>query len=272
MILNIRNISFLVFLSYTNLVSAQSFPLSTIERPATIDDISNFNKILIQLDLVNKVASWNVAYLAITIGIILGSGVVAYFFNIKPFQEDIKKQGEKLENLSKEIDSKFENLGSRFRNLVTHQKTQLENSIKKVEKESVLFRDGALQNIERAETKLDSFVDKAEKEFEILKNKHRNSELDFLWNMHHMWSGMNVHINALATLVEYMEKAQEYKILYLTKLWLEQILNTLNNINSYKKEQDIMKLEQRIILLLEKITDYEELKIKIKEKLLIVFV
>lgn len=214
-------------------------------RVTSLEDIAKFNEILIQLDLVNKVASWNIAYLAIAITIIIiTSGLGNYLLITRPAKEREDEQHRKI----KEQELKIDLLSGLLRNNIDEIKTNVDNII-------------------NTETK------KLEEKFETLKDNLENNELDTIWTKSYMWDGRGLYELSLDSLLDWAEKSFRYNKFYAEKLWAERSLRTckkiqkITSIGESEKRKDLERFEKIII----KIEIDDSLKKELRGELLRIF-
>jgi|GEM_PF-6218190 len=215
------------------------------------------------ISLTQNIATLNLGYLGVCVTIILFAGGFFYVFNFGPLQKSFEKQEGQLGLISKEVDSKIDSLNKNFNDLLIKQAKDLRVSIGTAKGEINELKKDAYEKIDKAEKKIADFLSEAGHELKILKGQNQDNQLEALWNNHWMWEGRKVPANALASLVEYMEKAIEYKKFALTELWLNQVNETLDDVSQeYKRDFQVA-----LLTILSKIGGKDDIKEIIKTKL-----
>lgn len=221
------------------------------------------------LDLVNlthQIVNLNVVYLAISITIILGSGVLFYFVSLKPIQEKIKKQSKDLKKEKDKNNIKFDLLKINFEK----SKEASESKIMQLEKNITKVSDEKMNQLEK---KMQEIQQTAKEEMEKIKFRTNETELKALWNEQYTWGigSLQVEINELFSIVSYLDKTINYKQeLVSTDLCLQAIIDVIEKIKKAEAvpgdktfEKDIYNL---LIKSLNKLDGNEEKKGKIFEE------
>lgn len=214
----------------------------------TLEQIAKFNELLIQLDLVNKVAEHNLGYLSISVAIILAAsiliGVLTYFFGFKPVIHDIKQYEQKLAQISKEFESKFIGMSEELRNDTATELESINADVNKTKSEIIDLKKEILDKINHSEIALKELKQEAQKDLRTLKRKYQENELDALWNSSYMWEGRGVHVNEFADLIDYMKLAIEYDRTYAEHVWIERIRECVEKIDiTNNREYEMQLLE-----------------------------
>lgn len=229
------------------------------------------------INLMSQVTTLNLGYLGICVSIILFTGGLAggfyYIFNFKPLQKSIEKQELELKALQVEIDLKLTSLNSDFNKLVSEQTKQIQKSIENAKLELDTFKKGALEKIDKAEKQIKATTAVANSDINSLRRQYREMLLQNFWDQHYMWFGNKVYLNSLYCLVEYMKKALEYKITFLTDLWFSRVADVLEVIKNDEHEKLDNETKNELLTILGSIEGKEKDKQNIKaaiEKLNIV--
>lgn len=215
------------------------------------------------INLTQGIATLNLGYLTICVTIILFAGGLFYVFNFRPLQKSIEKTEAQLGAMTKEIDSKLENINQSFNDLLISQTKELRTSIATTANEINDLKKDAYERIENAEKKTLELLKSAEDELQILKKQNQENKLQTFWNEHYMWEGKRVFANALLTLIQYMETALDYKISNMTNLWLDRMVIILDQVSVTDKQQ----YQIRISNILGRLTGKEEKIEKVRNKL-----
>lgn len=243
--------------------STQNFIISNFPTPETVE---KFNTISLQMDLVNKVAGYNVAYLAISVTIIISTGVLFYLFSVKPLEEKINIQEKELEIQKKANLEKLEKLAS-----------SVEKAQKDSEEKLMMMKESLTVLIEgkvtSAEKKVESLENLAKKEIADMKSNAHALELEGLWNKQYIWrvGQTKVPVNTLRSLVEFLEAQIRYNIeSATTELAFSNISDTLDLLKNEKPlngdKKDRGQLYDRLVNSLSKIKGYDSRKNGLLEK------
>lgn len=125
------------------------------------------------ISLTQGIVSMNLAYLGICVTIILFAGGLFYLLNLKPLQESIEKQENKLISMGKEIDTKIDNFNNKVNDLVLNQTKELKTLIDQTKNEIDLFKIDT-------DAKISKVFQEAQKELKKLKEQYQTSELENL--------------------------------------------------------------------------------------------
>ncbi len=200
------------------------------------------------IKLMHDIASLNVTYLAISVGIILAFGGAFYLFNFRPLQNKITKQGDRIYSEKKSNEIKFEQLVAdvkKSQNKAEEQILKLKEDLAKLFENRIAF----------AEEKMNSLEKLAQKEIVEMKRNADLIELSNVWDKQYMWGlgGLTVHENALSTLIEYTEKSNKKKIAVVDQRTLSAALN--RELDALSKESYSLNTKERE----DRKTLYEEL-------------
>ncbi len=246
-----------------------------------------------QVDLINDLASHNINYLVIAVGIIgLGGiliGVFFYVFNISPLRQEIKDQKEEFKNINRENEKKFlelkneqkrrtEEVIRRFdeitRNELANVSDKINDLTNRVKVESQKLEKKFISEIDKIDKKRIEFelkadnkikdIDKKRIEFELkADNKIKDLELRTIWDKHNIWIANKVFINVLTSLIHYLEKGVEYNRINLFGLCLSVINEVLDKVErSLYEERHYLKLVE----VFQKFEGFEKEKEKILKK------
>ena len=218
------------------------------------------------IDLTQNLIATNLGYLGLSVTIILFAGGLFYVFNFKPLQESIKKQENELDSIKKDVNNKVNTIQGDFGNLVLTQTNALRALIDRTTKEIEILKKDINQQSANSEKKNLELIDKINQEQKILRKQAQSIELNSLWTEHYMWDGMEIHDNTFSLLIDYMEKALEYKELFLTNLWFDRLEKTLTKMKKRSSGRD-RKEKERLYAVLEKIVGKEEEKNNIKAQM-----
>lgn len=204
----------------------------------TISAVQSVEIAQLSRDLLSQVLSVNGTYLAVSVSIILGSGillsVLMYFFNFKPMKEGLDKQTENIENIKKETELKVQDLknsqsevSSSLQDLKDENKIVLENlrsvSAEEVESIKKLFQEQQVEFDERIRSETESMIHEVESKIaliekaaleKIIKLEDKNQTLDLktTWDMHYTWENQGVYVNVLSSIVSTLQKVIEYSV------------------------------------------------------------
>jgi hypothetical protein len=216
-----------------------------ISSPTTPEDIAKTNDILIQMDLVNKIASYNIQYLAISVAVILfvGAAIIGWFYllNVKPLQESISKYENEFKALNKGIEDKFKVTNDELRAHLSVQTVELKDSLDTTKIEIGLLKEEVTGKIKITE----EFIEKIQKETKSLKDEYQSYHLEAIWNEQYMWDGQEVYLNALTSLIEYINKAIKWDKNYILDLWFKRTIKVLQQI---KKDEVTIDQDKEIQL------------------------
>lgn len=206
----------------------------------------------------------NLGYLGVCLTIIIFSAGIFYFFNIRPVQKAVDRQEGDLESLNKDIQSKIDSVNQNFTDLSLSQSLEFNNTITKLTSEIEVLKKEAFEKIQLTEDKTVELIKRAENEQLKLRNDYEDSKLASLWNEHYMWEGRNVRENTIATLIEYMEHALEYKKMYLLSTWTTEFIDVLKETKENEATKFYRKnLDTRILVLMDKLDMKESDKTEI---------
>lgn len=231
-------------LFYTTLII---LPIVTFAQNVTPEKILE-----IQSNFINQVAAVNLGYLSVAVTILLIFGGAFYLFNFKPLQESIRKQEEDLK------ESRGENIHE-----ISILKNEALSEIEKIRKE---IEVKITERVLSTEGLFKSFEERAKKEMNMLREKSNKLELEAIWTQHYLWSNADNVRNELDTLMDYMEKGQEYKITYLFDLCLQEIDEVFDRIEKKDIVGDRFVTQERLLKILSGINGFEEIKTSIKNK------
>lgn len=248
------------------------------ENPVLADittDFNTFNFLEYFSDRQNELAQLNRDYLTIALVIIFGFisflGVLMYFFNIRPSQQEIKEQ-------KKEIKLIEDKLGKKILRSVSEQETnfkELENTIRTIQadsSENIERLTSDLKETKKAlektiQQKLGAEIEKTRVETKKLereiKNQLQNLEMYIEWSDHYIWETKRIYINVLRSLMGYLELGVNYEKTYLFELVLKKIKETLPQIRA---EAYKLREHQRLMNILGKIKNHKEIKAEITQE------
>lgn len=218
------------------------------------------------MDLINlskDLAQVNAEYLGISVGIILTFSAIFsalfYLFNIKPFQEKIKKHEEQLDAEKRRNDERFSKLEIDVKKSQEEAKTK----IKQLEQDSMKMIN---EKIDQVEERTREIKEMANKEIQNMRLRANFIELNSLWTEQYLWGigSTQVYSNVLSSLISYFEKSIEYKYpLASPELCLQNISKALKDIQDKKalisKERG-RELHDRLINVLSKLEGFDEQK------------
>lgn len=219
------------------------------------------------LNLMQGISATNLGYLTLCVSVILATGGITagfyYLFNFKPLQKSIEKQEGELQEIKKELEKKSATLNTEFVELVASQTQKLEKNIEDTKVSLGTLKKETFDKIGLAEKQTNDFILKATKDVDSLKKQYQHIVLDSLWKEQYMWAGNEIWGNCLTTLAEYMEKAFDFKIVYLLDLWLQRVEDILKRTPEYNFD-DKQQTKDRFLTLLGKIEGRDKQKEGIK--------
>ncbi|MDD5164970.1 MAG: hypothetical protein PHG25_00300 [Candidatus Pacebacteria bacterium] len=203
--------------------------MQTISAPQSIDMVQ-FSR-----DLFSQIATVNATYLAISVSIILGSGIgitiLMYFLNYKPTKENLDKQAADIDLIKKETELKVGELRTsqlEVSNSMQYLKDEnnriLENlkivseeevtTIKKLFEEKQKDFDTKIKaemelRINEIGVKMSAIEKTAIEKAKILEEKNRALDISSTWDMHYVWQVQKIPVNTLSSLVTTLEKTIE---------------------------------------------------------------
>lgn len=205
----------------------------------SLEQIAKFNELLIQLDLVNKVAAWNLGYLALALTILFTAGGFAYIFSVKPIEKRISNSENELQKMEQE-----------YRDLVTLSEGSLEN-----------LRSELREEIKNRTSVLEKYI--------------HTLEIEKAFEHHYFWQGATIDFPTLIT----ADLNQLSKVLFLNRIrnldiniknTLNQILwtlarPTLLQVPSQERVFSLLSLREEVLLILS--VEYIESKEQILQKI-----
>ena len=216
--------------------------------------------------MMQGVATLNLAYLGVCVTIILFAGGFTYIFNVKPLQDALKKQEEKLEILTKDVENKISQVSLQFSDLVIAQTRELDSTRDTTKKEIDVLKETIIASVAKMEVDVKELTANANQELINLKKNYQQTVLDTLWNEHYLWSFRGTHANTLLTLRQYMERAIEYRKLDNVHLWFTSVGDVLDEI--LKKNIALEANEtDKFIKIMSRIEGFNDRKLKITEAL-----
>ncbi len=241
-------------------------------------------------NLFSQIVSANASYLAISISIILGSGlllsILMYLLNFKPMKESLEKQKEEIDVIKKETESRVDDL-KKSHGEVCDSIKDLENKneaillnlksvtaeeiaiIKKIFEEKHKEFDTRMKSeielhIKEIDSKINSIEKEAARKALLLEEENRYLDINTTWNMHYVWSAQNVPTNALSSIVYTLEKTLEsLKISkrndYYIELCLKKLPETIDSVMGHDPKifKSLPQTIDRLEACLSLVTGYE---------------
>lgn len=159
-----------------------------------------------QNDLTQSLVQTNFNYLSLAVGIIIGLSVVFYFFNLKPLQDDIKKQRKAIKKSKDQLLEIETRLSSTFDALETA-KRDITADIKRTEADLHNKTEAGLKN---AESKIAALTGRIDQGLNQLTAGIKAQRVVNEWQMHYVWEAKNVPINVLTTLLDCADESYQY--------------------------------------------------------------
>ncbi len=224
-----------------------------------------YDVILDYNSLLNDVMITNATYLGISVVIILGTGIVFYFVNIKPFQDKVEKIANDLAELSNknsDLTRENESLKNDLKNSLLTTKRSLgkqivsfENKLGELEDHISSSVDGIKTNTEKT---VNDFILEMKERFKQLEEKTSKeiigTKWDHEWSNTYLWDTRGVPVNTFISLVSAYKFARDTKdswrmdlVTNSIKRWLQKHMESL--------KADELFVEYKAILLEEISTD-----------------
>ena len=225
------------------------------------------------VDLIGQLAALNVQYLGISVGVILGTGILVsvaipvllYFLNFRPNKIRLSKLEVEIKAEKESNSSKFEELLNKqiksFQDLEVSINTEKESNEARFERflqaqekrfGELLDKMKSLEKVE--EGKLKALQEETYKLYRELKGKNQELEVTMAWSDHYMWEGRNILSNALLTSIVCLEGSFAHGVRpWLRKMCFDSVENLVD------KESSLLSAEKglfsRLEAVLPKVTD-----------------
>ena len=228
-------------------------------------DISTIKEIIY-----TDVVQYNIAYLSLSLVIIVLIGGIFYLFNLHPLQESIKEQGGRLQKEKENIKEFQSRVESNFLDVGMDIQKQLSEAKEEMRREAQTL-DGEINkqvtdSIKSLEKKFGTSLAVADEKITEIKKGAEQIEMDAVWYQHYMWEARDIPLNTLSSLSKYLGLSLKYKKLFLSDLCLRRISQTLDKLKGVSMDAEDRKLYLQLVKHIEKISGYGAIKEEVLKK------
>lgn len=219
-----------------------------------------------------QLVATNVQYLAISVSVIIGTGVIfsvaVYFLNFKPLIKRLTDHEASLEEFGSLLNTERQANEKIFSELRSEQETKLSTLIAQIEKNRIDNQDkftelttlqgnnlqSLRENLEAmSKIKSEEIAEVKNTTLGLIKTVDRNiKELEVLtsWQEHYVWETHKVPTNIISTIISCLEKSAAHKVYpWIIPMGLKEIERTLNDYpNAQLKDKRVLEDIEKLII------------------------
>lgn len=241
------------------------------------------------INLTDKVVTYNLLYLGISVSVIISLGVMFYIFNFRPLLDKIEKQETNFKTfrkeIGKELDSKIDSQDRSSNTKSDELRKEIRISRQESQDRILDFYVDAQKKNEELSKKIDSKIAieiadakkiieelklEIKEKMSTLEDRSQELELSVYLNKYWMWDRTGVPTNALTSLVEYINLSLDYNKQHrIYEFILEKIIILLDekDLSALIKAGAYRSSFEELFANLEKIEGKDDLKDKIRKLL-----